>query len=89
MKEYVFIHCCVLLFFTKLSKDTRKKFGKREETDNNIAGMFLLWFSVGIWHGGDWKYIIGSGLLHWFYIVSGELLEPWYLKCMEKLHINP
>ena len=90
MKEYVFYPLLRSSFFTKLSKDMRKKFGKkRGKQITTFAGMFLLWFSVGIWHGGDWKYIIGSGLLHWFYIVSGELLEPWYLKCMEKLHINP
>ena len=51
--------------------------------------MFVLWLTVGIWHGGDWKFVIGSGLLHWFYIVSGELLTPFFDRCMEKCHINP
>lgn len=32
--------------------------------------------------------MIGSGLLHWFYIVSGELLEPHIKKLMEKLHVD-
>ena len=32
--------------------------------------------------------MIGSGLLHWFYIVSGELLEPHIAKWMEKLKVN-
>lgn len=90
MKEYVFYPLLRSSFFTGLSKDMRKKLGKKKGKQiTTFAGMFLLWFAVGIWHGGDWKYIIGSGLLHWFYIVSGELLEPWFLKCMKKLHIDP
>ena len=51
--------------------------------------MFLLWFAVGVWHGGDWKYVIGSGLLHWAYIVCGELLGPVYAKGMERFGIDP
>lgn len=50
--------------------------------------MFFLWFTVGIWHGGSWKYIIGSGLLHWFYIVCGEISSPWTDKVMYKLHLK-
>ena len=51
--------------------------------------MFVLWFTVGVWHGGDWKYVIGSGLLHWCYIVTGELLTPFFQKTMERMHVKP
>ena len=33
-------------------------------------------------------FVIGSGLLHWFYIVSGELLEPVFKKMRTALHIK-
>ncbi len=90
MKEYVFYPLLRSAVFTNLGKRLRAKFGKKKGKQlNAFAGMFLLWFAVGIWHGGDWKYVIGSGLLHWFYIVCGELLEPWYAKGMAKLHIDP
>lgn len=89
MKEYVFYPILRSPLFTALSQKTRMKFGKkRGKQITTFTGMFVLWFAVGIWHGGDWKYIIGSGLLHWFYIVSGELLEPWSIWLMDKLHIN-
>lgn len=89
MKEYIFYPILRSSFFTKLNKNMRNKFGKkRGKQFTTFAGMFILWFTVGIWHGGDWKYIIGSGLLHWFYIVSGELLEPWFTRIMNKLHIK-
>ncbi|WP_455615407.1 MBOAT family O-acyltransferase [Eisenbergiella sp.] len=90
MKEYIFYPLLRSSFFTKLGKNMRSKFGKKKGKQlTTFAGMFVLWFTVGVWHGGDWKYVIGSGLLHWFYIVSGELLEPWFDKGMKRLHINP
>lgn len=90
MKEYVFYPLLRSGLFTKLGKKLRKKFGKKRGKQlTTFAGMFLLWFTVGIWHGGDWKYVIGSGLLHWLYIVCGQLLEPWFASAMKRLHINP
>ncbi len=90
MKEYVFYPLLRTGVFTRLSKNMRERFGKKRGKQlTTFLAMFVLWFSVGIWHGGDWKYVIGSGLLHWFYIVSGELLTPFFNKFMEKLHIDP
>lgn len=90
MKEYVFYPLLRTGAFTSLGKKLRRKFGKkRGKQFSTFLAMFILWFMVGIWHGGDWKFVIGSGLLHWFYIVSGELLTPFFQKGMEKFHINP
>lgn len=90
MKEYVFYPLLRTKAFMDLGKGLRKKWGKkRGKQMTTFLAMFILWFTVGIWHGGDWKFVIGSGLLHWFYIVSGELLAPFYKKCMEKLAIDP
>lgn len=90
MKEYVFYPLLRSSFFTKLGKKLRNRFGKKRGKQlTTFAGMFLLWFTVGIWHGGNWKYVIGSGLLHWLYIVCGELMAPWFEAGMKKLHISP
>ncbi len=89
MKEYVFYPLLRTSFFMKLNKDMKEKLGKKKGKQlTTFAGMFILWFTVGIWHGGDWKYIIGSGLLHWFYIVSGELFSPLSVRMMAALHIR-
>lgn len=90
MKDYVFYSLLRSKFFTRLNKSWKKKFGKkRGKQFNTFAAMFILWFMVGIWHGGAWKYVIGSGLLHWFYIVMEELLEEPCAKFMKKFNINP
>lgn len=90
MKDYVFYPLLRSKYFTNLNKSWKEKFGKKKGKQyTTFAGMFVLWFTVGIWHGGDWKYVIGSGLLHWCYIVLEELLAPPCAKAMERLHIDP
>ncbi len=89
MKEYVFYPVLRTKFFTNLNKSWKEKFGKKKGKQYaTFAAMFVLWLTVGIWHGGDWKFVIGSGLLHWFYIVMEELLAPPCARLMEKWHID-
>ena len=89
MKEYVFYPVLRSHFFTNLNKKWKQKFGKKKGKQyTTFAAMFILWFTVGVWHGGDWKFVIGSGLLHWCYIVLEELLETPCAHAMERLHIN-
>lgn len=89
MKDYVFYPVLRSKFFTNLNKSWKEKFGKKKGKQyTTFAAMFVLWFTVGVWHGGDWKFVIGSGLLHWFYIVMEELLEAPCAKAMDRLHIN-
>lgn len=90
MKEYVFYPLLRTSFFTKLNRKWRERFGKkRGKQYATFAAMFLLWLTVGIWHGGDWKFVIGSGLLHWFYIVMEELLAPPCGKLLQRWRIDP
>lgn len=89
MKDYVFYPLLRSRFFMELGKKNKIRFGKKRGKQlTTFAGMFVLWFTVGVWHGGDWKYVIGSGLLHWCYIVGGELLEPWFQKGLQKCGID-
>lgn len=90
MKEYVFYPVLRTKFFTDLNRSWRERFGKKKGKQYaTFAAMFILWLTVGIWHGGDWKFVIGSGLLHWFYIVMEELLAPPCARFMERCHMEP
>lgn len=89
MKEYVFYPLLRSAPFTRLNKSFKESFGKkRGKQYATFTAMFILWLSVGIWHGGAWKYVIGSGLLHWFYIVMEELLAPPLAKVTERFRIR-
>ncbi len=89
MKEYVFFPVLRSPLFTDLNKSWKEKFGKKKGKQYvTFVAMFLLWLTVGIWHGGDWKFVIGSGLLHWVYIVSEELLAPACGRFMDKCRIR-
>ena len=88
MKEYVFYPVLMTRWYVKLNDKCKARFGnKKGKQYANILPLLILWFTVGVWHGGDWKYVIGSGLLHWFYIVSGQLLAPVFDRIMNFLKI--
>ncbi|MDO4284184.1 MAG: MBOAT family O-acyltransferase [Eubacteriales bacterium] len=88
MKEYVFYPLLRTSLFMKMGKTLRAKCGKKAGKQlTTFTAMFVLWLSVGLWHGGELKYVIGSGLLHWFYIVTGEVTLPFWKKVLPRLHI--
>ena len=89
MRNYVFYPLLRTKGMMQLSRTLRKKWGKKAGKEiTTILAMFVLWTAVGLWHGGDIKYVIGSGLLHWFYIVAGELTLPFWKKVLPALHIR-
>lgn len=89
MKDYVFYPLLRSKIFTDFNKTLKKKCGKkRGKQIATFAAMFVLWLTVGVWHGGDWKFVIGSGLLHWCYIVLEELLAPGFARLLARFRLN-
>lgn len=90
MKDNVFYPLLRTKMITNLGKTLKKKMGKKKGKQyTTYVAMFILWFSVGMWHGGEPKYVIGSGLLHWAYIVLGEITLPFFTWLFAtKMHIN-
>jgi len=89
MKEYVFYRVLRTGAYSKLQKKFKDKFGKKRGKQlATFVAMFILWLVVGLWHGGNMTYVIGSGLLHWFYIVMEELLEPVFTNLWKKKNID-
>ncbi len=89
LREYLFYPLLRTKFFSSLPKRLKDKCGKKTAKKmTTYLAMLILWFTIGFWHGGVWKYIIGSGLLHWFYIVSGEVLEPVWKKLKGWFHVK-
>lgn len=88
-KDYLFYPVLKSSLFVKLGKWGKEKLGKkRGKKVPMYLGLIVLWFSVGFWHGGLWKYIVGSGLLHCFYIIMEDLFDEPNAKLMAKIHVN-
>ncbi len=89
MKDYVFYPLLKSERWIRIGERARKRLGKkRGKKIPTYLGMVVLWFTVGLWHGGAWKYIVGSGLLHCFYIIFGQMMEPVFQKMKEIFHIR-
>lgn len=71
---------------TKCKKIFGKKWGKKIPT---YLAMLVLWIAIGIWHDGAYHFILASGIIQWFYVVMGEVLEPAVGYINAKLKINP
>ena len=70
----------------KIGDWSKARFGKKngKKVPTYIA-LLILWFAVGYWHGGLWNYVIGSGILHFIYIVLGMIFEPLSKKIRPKI----
>ncbi|MBO5166192.1 MAG: MBOAT family protein [Lachnospiraceae bacterium] len=89
LKDYLFYPLLRTRMIAALQEMAKNKFGKKAgKRIATYTAMFVLWFAVGMWHGGSWKFIVGSGLLHWCYIVLGELLEPVWDKLRTSLKVK-
>lgn len=88
-KDYLFYPLQKSSLWSRFLGWSKGRFGKKRGKKPPLyTGMLILWFSVGMWHGGSWNFIVGSGLLHWFYIVSGELLAPLGKRLNSFFHIH-
>ncbi len=89
MRDYVFYPVLKSDLFVRIGEWSKGRLGKkRGKKVPTYLGMVILWFTVGLWHGGSWKYIVGSGLLHCFYIAGGQILDPLFQKMIAWIHVN-
>lgn len=88
-KEYVMYPLLKSAPMQKISTFSIQKYGRKKgKKFPTYLGLFVVWFLIGYWHGGDLHYIIGSGILHYCYIVGGELIEPYIDKWTKKHGID-
>ena len=92
-KEYVFypllrsrVHTALQ---NRLSDGKDKKAKKRAKRISTYIAMLVLWFTIGLWHGANMTFVIGSGLLQWVYIVLEETLDEPFKKLWERMGVNP
>ncbi|MCR5798941.1 MAG: MBOAT family protein [Lachnospiraceae bacterium] len=62
--------------FMNMQEKLTAKYGrKKAKQRTTYLALIILWCCSGLWHGGAWKYIWGTGILQCIYIIVGEQLE--------------
>lgn len=87
-RDYIFFTVSLSPTFGKIGKKSRKYLGDRVgKLMPVIIAQILVFTTIGIWHGAEFKYI-AYGWYQAAVIISGMLLEPYLVKLAELLHIN-
>ena len=87
-RDYIFYSIALSKFFGKLGKDLRKILGDRVgKLVPVIIAQYATFITIGLWHGAQFNYV-AYGLYNGTVIVLALLLEPYFKKTIETLHIN-
>lgn len=87
-KDYIFYPLSIAKWTIHLGKWIRthinENLGKKVPI---YVSMFIVWFTTGLWHGAEWRYIIW-GMLNFLILAVSTELEPYYDKWYEMLSIR-
>lgn len=76
-KDYVMYPVQISKPMIKLGRICKKKFGKkRGKKIPFYLSMYVLWFLIGIWHGGTGYYFIASAMVPCFLLIVSDLTQP-------------
>ncbi len=87
-KDYIFYPLTMSKPLKKLTTKARKRLGNH--LGPMLAGavaLFSVWLCNGLWHGAGWQYIF-FGMYHFALILTGNIVEPYSRKLLEKMHIK-
>ncbi len=89
LKDYIFYPLLKSNFIQALTHKCKNKFGKKigKKIPLYIC-LFIMWILIGIWHGGDYTFIIGSGILQFVFILIEDIFGTIIIKINDKLGIN-
>ena len=89
LKDYILYPVLHSIAWKKMTAYLKRQFGKKAaRLIPSYAGMLEVWLLIGLWHGGNWKYIIGMGLWFWLCIVVGQVFDPIFKKIIFMFKIN-
>lgn len=75
--------------FQSLGAWGKKRLGKKQgKKVPAIAALLIVWFLLGLWHGGKWTFILGSGLYHAVLMSLALAAEPAAKKFYERTRIR-
>lgn len=88
MRDYIYYSVPMARMVSKMSKKTKKIFGKYigKVLPGSLATTFIF-LIIGIWHEASWNYV-AFGLTNGLIIGSSTLFRPLFKKINKILHIN-
>ncbi|MCL1794941.1 MAG: MBOAT family protein [Oscillospiraceae bacterium] len=88
MRDYLFYPLSLSRRFGKLGRSMRKLLGVRlGKMIPSLFATFIVFFVIGIWHGGAWKYII-FGLWNGLLLSSAMFAEPLFAKMRKAAKVS-
>ncbi len=89
LKDYIFYPLLKSNMMQSLNTKCKKLFGKKVGKKIPLyLSMLIMWIIIGMWHGGSYNFIVGSGLLQFIFIFFEDILEPIVVKINKKLGFN-
>lgn len=89
LRDYIFYPLAKSNIMQKLKNKVTNLFGKKIGKKFSIyLSMLIMWLIIGIWHGGEYKYIISSGILQFIFMILEDLLEPICNQINKKIGIK-
>jgi D-alanyl-lipoteichoic acid acyltransferase DltB (MBOAT superfamily) len=89
LKEFILYPFLKSRHASRLRSAIEKRLGKKAaRSAPTYLGLLILWFAIGFWHGGTWKYIFGAGLFFYAMIALGMLFEPVSKRIIKALRIG-
>lgn len=86
-KDYIFYPLSIAKWTLNLGKWVRTHLSETVGKKVPIyVSMFIVWFTTGLWHGAEWRYIVW-GLCNFVILAVSTELEPYYDKWYAFLHI--
>lgn len=78
LKDYIMFPLLRSKTFQKTGKCLKERIGKQaSQRITTYLAMLILWFCMGLWHGGGWNYI-AEGVWFWLVIVLGQTTERFF-----------
>ncbi|MBO7473359.1 MAG: MBOAT family protein [Ruminococcus sp.] len=88
-KDYVMYPLQKSELMVRIGKASKKRFGKKHgKRIPFYLSMTVLWFLIGIWHGGTGYYFVASAIIPCFYLIMSDLLQPVFKGINNKLKID-
>ncbi|MCR5024162.1 MAG: hypothetical protein K6A90_07515 [Lachnospiraceae bacterium] len=77
-KDYVLYPLLKTKPFARMGKAAKDRWGKKIGREiPTFAGMIIIWFLIGLWHGGSAKFMFCSGIIPCIYLLGGRILSPY------------